>query len=628
MKTIGLRPTKKRVPSVQQSTLSEFTPEVQQALRNVHSFGRNSDISTFAKKIGELVGDGPIEVPPFASDIKATKTSDIYNAHSYPTKVPYEGIVPYLLHYSRPNEIVLDSFCGSGMTGVAALSSGRCAILIDLSPAATHIAYNYCTPVDIPAFRREFDRIMSATKEEFQWLYGTTCERCKSDSASIDYLIWSDTFRCPSCRRTIVFWDSAYDHQQRVVKPTIQCVCGKSFRKSELTLVTQVPVETHYYCPSCGHGHHPATNEEKSKMAKIRHRKIPYWYPKTRIDPKSEMYRRSALHLRHVSTIADLYTKRNIWALSKLWNEIQKVKDDHLKRRLEFVFTASVNRASKRYVWSPKRPLNVHVGNLYIPSINCEFHVGKLFTRKFNAIAKASEIENKFSPDKIRIATMSAANLQDIPSETIHYIFSDPPFGGNIFYADLNLTWEAWLGKRTDGQEEAVINKARKENAKTFADYERIMSKSFQEMYRVLRPGRWATIIFHNSNNRVWKSIQRATYEAGFEIKGASIFDKGQYSSKQLKGISGKEKVISVDIIFNLRKPLTLGERATIEEVDNVEGKVRSIVEELTISVEDTRLKSSTFAYTRVIQTFLNRNLSIEGVTIDMVAKCLDELST
>src|SRR5262245_56432048 len=130
--------------------------------------------------------------PPFAADLKEGKNDPIYNAHSYHTKVPPRGIIPYILHYTEPGDLILDPFCGSGMTGVAALMCAnppadlleqfpelkervgpRRAILNDLSPAACHIAYNYTTPFDVEALKREFERIKAAVKEEFDWLYGT-----------------------------------------------------------------------------------------------------------------------------------------------------------------------------------------------------------------------------------------------------------------------------------------------------------------------------------------------------------------------------------------------------------------------------------------------------------------------
>lgn len=100
---------------------------------------------------------------PFAADVSEGKGDPIYNAHMYHTKVPYKAIIRYILHYTKPGDIVFDGFCGSGMTGVAAqmceaLSGdekmrikreqnnvewgSRLAILNDLSPAASFIAYN------------------------------------------------------------------------------------------------------------------------------------------------------------------------------------------------------------------------------------------------------------------------------------------------------------------------------------------------------------------------------------------------------------------------------------------------------------------------------------------------------
>src|SRR5690625_1589556 len=55
---------------------------------------------------------------PFASDVSEGKNDPIYNAHFYHTKVPFKAIMKYILHYTKPGDIVLDGFSGSGMTGV------------------------------------------------------------------------------------------------------------------------------------------------------------------------------------------------------------------------------------------------------------------------------------------------------------------------------------------------------------------------------------------------------------------------------------------------------------------------------------------------------------------------------
>jgi hypothetical protein len=127
--------------------------------------------------------------PAFAADIKEGKNDPIYNAHSYHTKVPPRAISPYILHYTEPGDLVLDPFCGSGMTGGGrndnapthlttcwssfpncAVGLVRAAQLNDCRRPPRHIARN-CTPVDVDAAARVRSR-QGGREEEFDWLYG------------------------------------------------------------------------------------------------------------------------------------------------------------------------------------------------------------------------------------------------------------------------------------------------------------------------------------------------------------------------------------------------------------------------------------------------------------------------
>jgi hypothetical protein len=64
-------------------------------------------------------------VQPFQADIQEGKNDAIYTAHSYHTKVPHRAILRYILHYTKPGDVILDAFCGSGQTGIAAVACGR-----------------------------------------------------------------------------------------------------------------------------------------------------------------------------------------------------------------------------------------------------------------------------------------------------------------------------------------------------------------------------------------------------------------------------------------------------------------------------------------------------------------------
>ena len=87
-----------------------------------------------------------------------------------------------------------------------------------------------------------------------------------------------------------------------------------------------------------------------------------------------------------IATSADFFTPRNLHALSALWEAIGQVEEDVIRAGLRFVFTASVNRASRRYQWHPRRPTNVLSSTLYLASLNYEFNVFSLFRRKLATI--------------------------------------------------------------------------------------------------------------------------------------------------------------------------------------------------------------------------------------------------
>jgi len=198
---------------------------------------------------------------PYAADVSEGKNDPIYNAHSYHTKVPHKAIMRYILHYTEPGDIVFDGFCGTGMTGVAAQLCGdrdavcslgyrveedgtilreetdengkkvwvpfsklgpRRAVLNDLSPAATFIAYNYNTPVDVASFEREAKRILKEVEAECGWMYETLHTDGKT-KGRINYTVWSDVFVCPNCLEEIVFWEAAVDKEQGKVLGEFPC---------------------------------------------------------------------------------------------------------------------------------------------------------------------------------------------------------------------------------------------------------------------------------------------------------------------------------------------------------------------------------------------------------------------
>lgn len=149
---------------------------------------------------------------PFNENITAGKNSYIYDAHTYHTKVPPEGIKKLIKYFTEPGDCVLDPFCGSGMTGFAATSMGRKAILIDLSPAATFIAYNINTPIDSNIYAQKIREILHEARELEKKLYTTKCRTCGKETIML-YMIWSYGMTCSHCNKEFILWNVARDEK-------------------------------------------------------------------------------------------------------------------------------------------------------------------------------------------------------------------------------------------------------------------------------------------------------------------------------------------------------------------------------------------------------------------------------
>ena len=190
---------------------------------------------------------------------------------------------------------------------------------------------------------------------------------------------------------------------------------------------------------------------------------------------------------------------------------------------------------------------NRHVGplsgTLYMPYFQAEINILSLLEDKITAIEAMCGVE-----EGAIITTQSTTDLINIPDGSIDYIFTDPPFGDNLNYSELNAIWECWLKVQTQNDKEAIVNKAQ---SKGLPEYQDLMTRCFQQYYRVLKPNRWITVEFHNSQNAVWNSIQQAIQRAGFIIADVRTLDKQKGTTKQLSTTSAVQQ----DLVISAYKP-------------------------------------------------------------------------
>lgn len=506
----------------------------------------------------------------YRREVVGGKSSIFYRTHSYHTKVPPEGIVPMLEHYTDPGDLVLDPFCGSGMTGVACLLAGRHGVLSDLSPAAVHIATGHTTKTDPAAFAAAAKKLLSEMAGLEDELYGTPCGHCAA-RARIEYTVWSDSLTCPSCREPVLFWDAARQADGGIAK-TLRCpACSAAFRKGDATIIGIAPVLVSVACPICRRREQrPPTVQEQAVAVRPRRGKIVDWYPTAPLEPWREMWRGQHRKL-GIVTAADFFTDRNLQALAAVWREADRSPE---RSSMRFAVTAIVNRASRRYQWNPKRPTNVLSGTLYIASLTYEFNVFSLLRRKISAVTELARTLAA-APGSCEVRQGSATRLASVPDSSADYVFTDPPFGANIYYSDASFLWEAWLGRFTPTAEEAVVatSLSTEHGGKTLQDYEKLMAASFSEIARVLKDGAWASVMFHNSDDAVWSSLERAIESADLALESAIAFDKSQPTFKGIKQITDQERVSSFDLVLHLRsagtdrsRRATCGGSAVVDE--------------------------------------------------------------
>ena len=555
----------------------------------------NPFIEDFIKQYGKPYDPNvPYSREPFAVDVSEGKTDQIYRAHSYHTKVPHLAIVPSILHYTEPGDVVLDGFCGSGMTGVAAQWCGsapdeykrkveavyqqegrdvpkwgaRRVILNDLSPAATFIAANYNLPFEVDAFARAGRQILNEVGDELRWMYETLHTDGKT-KARIEYTVWSEIFTCPDCTGEVVFLDEALDKETKRVRDTFPCPHCRSgltkkkmerrietqydtFSKATIRLPKRKPSLISYKIGKQRYEKTPDKHDLKV-IERIKALPIPSHFPTDRMmhapdgeDCWGDKWRAGTASFSHVQ---HLFLLRPAHALAALWSKANAYPDTRIRHMLLFFVEQAVPGLSllNRYLPTAFSQTNRQLtGVYYIASQVSEV------SPWYNLEGKLSRLTKAFQSD---VAKKGAATLTTgttfrlgFPDNCIDYIFTDPPFGDNLAYAELNFIVEAFHKCFTNMKPEAIVSPHQK---KGLSEYQHLMRLCFTEYCRVLKPGRWITVVFHNSRNSVWTAIQESLLIAGFVVADVRVLDKKQGSFNQAVAVGS----VKQDLVISAYKP-------------------------------------------------------------------------
>lgn len=502
-------------------------------------------------------GPGPYSVTEFTRPIETTKTSPIYRLHPYHLgKKPHDAVDAYIRHYTAVDDLVLDPFCGSGSTAVAAVAAGRRAIAIDASPAATFITRFYLTPSDPDDLRARFEAMLRTIAPDLDFLYRTVCHRC-GGPAKIHHVVYSNVYTCPACARQVTLYEFLAQDPQGCPR----CSSQRARISPHDEIVGYRAVAVCFSCDgSCRprravrslvapeHDRRAFADIDLASLSDLERIPVPYPVPSAPMmyvtDPASPWGDewRPSRNFRHVR---ELFTHRNLWALAALFHAAGG--DDDLRA----VLTAGMLAVSRK-------AQHLEGGGGYIPGTwalppmskqrNVEESLRRVFAR---VLAGKRALATKLAAGRACISTQSATSLAEIPTSSIDYIFTDPPYGGAVQYAELNFVWEAWLGLSTQWHEhEIVVNKTRGKSDAYWAD---MVRKAMVECHRVLKPGRWLSLCYHDTSPGRWQMIQDIMADAGFvpgNFMAATTIDTGSRTYNQR--VDGK--LVKRDLVVNFQK--------------------------------------------------------------------------
>ncbi len=495
------------------------------------------------------------QIPPLAH-------TSMYLWHKYWSRKTWNVVGEYIRTYCPEGGIVFDPFAGSGISAMEALRNGRRAIVCDLVPVATEITRLTIKPVNSLQLHEAFKGVEEKVKTRIEGLYLT---------------------KCRNCEREVIF----------------DCAIWRKGACEEIRYQS---------CPHCGNRQEENCDLirfDQDLLQTIEQSEIKSWYP---TNPLYYPDGRPFKEKQQYESVDELFTKRNLQALSWLMEAIEEEPKKDLRDFLKIAFSSMVHLCSRMIAISNPSPTSHHtafsstgwtqhsywyaanfmeqnVWNKFEGSING--HQGLLKAKKesneiFRDVKIASSLK-QFIAGKADVFIYNGSCfdlMRKMPEDSVDYIFTDPPYDASIQFGELSYMWVSWL-KMNSGYVKKIIDNEiiRNEHQhKDFSVYHTLLSSGFQRMFRVLKPRRFLTVTFHNPTFKVRNATIRAGVFAGFEFEKIHHQPLGQVSAKAMLQPFGSAQG---DFYLRFNKPKAAVSRP--EEIDEV--RFENIVVDSTIAL-------------------------------------------
>lgn len=443
-------------------------------------------------------------------------SNPIFKSIGYPSKIYYKNIQKFIEQYTYEGAVILDSCCGSGSTGIAALLENRKVILSDNSPQAINITFNILNYIDLSKVNKEYNNLRKNLEDKINYLYKVKFEN--GDEGYAESIIRSHIYSCPNCGEEIVLYETATGKRSEYRCNNCDRIINISKREDKAFLKEKrKPVEASIVLTK-------TQNKKRKIKKKIEKNDVEMW--EDILNEYKELYGNLWKPAEKIvynrcyprpggwpgfdinSSVSELFTEANIIALQMLYDYIENnIEDNDIKAFFKFIFTEILFRTSNR-LFTTSGIKNVY----HIPAVGKVQNVMTVFNRKYKQIIQAKEflqaqISKGIVENNIRIIKTDAKKLC-INNDSVDYAFIDPPYGGVVPYAELNLFYSAWLKEKEDLENEIIIPMDYDKKIEFVEKWGRQLEDAFREVYRVLKPGAYFTIVFQSRFNEIWNELR------------------------------------------------------------------------------------------------------------------------
>lgn len=360
----------------------------------------------------------------------------MYTAMKYWGKKPHNIWGQFIERYCPPEGTVLDPFAGSAIAAFEAVKINRKVIAFDLNPLTAFIVEALASKFDEALFIEAVVKISSTVEKDPVYIRHYIREHKEQKGVVFNYR-----------------WLSG-----EVVKLAIEIPSDKKTKTGKQKKGKRYFVN--------------ADDSDKKKASAMKVLDVPYWYPTDKFPDTP------AITHKFIADIGGngfqyLWTRRNLYLLSRIFNEILEQENDNIRLQLLFGFIQTLHLTSKMVVprhETANRDFSGSWGRADYMIRRRQMEQNPLMVFRRSCLDKQGVISSLRDakatlPEKIKIFDFNkskkirpTANLtygildvadlsKHIPDKSIDFVITDPPYAGLVPYLDLSLVWLTWLQK-------------------------------------------------------------------------------------------------------------------------------------------------------------------------------------